>query len=228
MRVTPIFLGTPIQPDAMEETALARVLHDSRLNAIICWVLIGLVALLAAASVIEGELLSAGFAVAIVALAVVPPLGFRSAEAMLPWEVLVLAALPVLGRTVVVVTGLGTGRISTYVSVVAIALIVAVELHVFTAVRMNTRFAVAFVVLTTMAAAGLWAVARWVPDVLFGTTFILKPGVEESVIEHRLMLDFVASTVVGLVGGAVFQWYFRQQAPLDDRITEGAEFEEFP
>lgn len=213
----------------MKETALARILHDSRANAIIAWLLVVVVALLAGASVSEGELLSAGFAVAIVALAVVPPVGFRHVQAMLPWEVLVLAALPVLGRTVVVVTGIGTGRLATYVSVVAIALIVAVELHVFTGVRMNPRFAVAFVVLTTMAAAGVWAVARWVPDVLFGTTFLLKPGVEESVIEHRLMLDFVASTVVGLIGGAVFQLYFRRQAPLADRITEGpADFEEFP
>lgn len=213
----------------MNETALARVLHDSRANAIVAWLLVGVVALLAAASVLQGELLSAGFAVAIVALAVVPPIGFRDFHAMLPWEVVVLASLPVLGRTVVVVTDLGTGRIANYVAVAAIALIVAVELHVFTRVRMDRRFAVAFVVLTTMAAAGLWAVLRWVPDVLFGTTLLLKPGVEESVIEHRLMLDFVASTVVGLAGGVVFQLYFRERAPLDDRITgSGDEFEEFP
>ncbi len=213
----------------MEETALARVLHDSRVNAILAWLLVGVVAVLAAAAALEGELLSAGFAVAIAALAVVPPVGFRTARAMLPWEVLALASLPVLGRTVVVVTGLGTGRVSTYVAMAAIALIVAVELHVFTAVRMNRRFAVAFVVLTTMAAAGVWAVARWIPDVLLGTTFLLKPGVEESVIEHRLMLDFVASTVVGVLAGGVFQLYFRRQAPLEDRITEGpGEFEEFP
>lgn len=212
----------------MKETALARILHDTRANAFLAWLLVGVVAVLACAAVLEGELLSAGFAVAIVVLAVVPPIGFRTVRAMLPWEVLLLASLPVLGRLVVVVTGLGTGRISTYVAMAAIALIVAVELHVFTAVRMNEGFAVAFVVLTTMAAAGLWAVGRWVPDVLFGTTFLLKPGVEEAVIEHRLMLDFVASTVVGVAAGIVFQLYFRRHAPLDDRITEGAEFEEFP
>jgi hypothetical protein len=213
----------------MEETALARVLHDSRANAMLTWLLVAVVALLSAAAAFEGELLSAGFAVAIVALALVPPMGFRTARAMLPWEVLLLASLPVLGRTVVVVTGLGTGRVSTYVAMAAIALIVAVELHVFTSVRMNSQFAVAFVVLTTMAAAGVWSVARWVPDVLIGTSFILKPGVEDSVIERRLMLDFVASTVVGVLAGGVFQWYFRRHAPLADRVTEGgADFEEFP
>jgi hypothetical protein len=213
----------------MEETVLARVLHDSRANAIVTWLLVGVVALLAAAAALEGELLSAGIAASIVALAVVPPVGFRTATAMLPWEVLLLASFPVVGRTAVVVSGLGTGRVATYVAVAAVALIIAVELHVFTAVRMSRGFAVAFVVLTTMAAAGVWAVARWVPDVLFGTTFLLTPGLGEGVIEHRLMLDFVASTVVGVLAGGLFQWYFRRHAPLTDRITEGgADFEEFP
>jgi len=212
----------------MKETALARILHDTRANAIVAWSLLVAVALLAGASVWEGQLLSAGFAVAMIVLAVIPPIGFRDLRAMLPWEVVLLASLPVLGRTVVVVTELGTGRIANYVAVATIALIVAVELHVFTQVRMNDRFAIAFVVLTTMAAAGLWAIARWIPDVLLGTSFILQPGVEEAVIEHRLMLDFVASTVVGLAAGVVFQFYFRRHAPLDDRITSGGEdFEEF-
>ena len=43
------------------------------------------------------------------------------------------------------------------------------------------------------------------------------------------MWDFVASTVVGVLAGGLFQWYFRGRAPLADRITEGgADFEEFP
>ena len=212
----------------MNESALARVLNDTRLNAAVAWLLIGLLALLAVGSALEGNLLSAGFAVAIIALALVPPVGFRSPRAMLPWEVLVLASLPVLARTVVRLSGFGTGRVSNYVAVAAVALIVAVELHVFTPVRMSGGFAVAFVVLTTMAAAGVWAVGRWIPDVLLGTSFLLKPGVDEAVIEHNLMLDFVASTVAGVFGGGVFQLYFRRLAPVDERTVDGVEYEEFP
>ena len=213
----------------MEETDLARVLHDDRANAVVAWLLVLLVALLAAVAVVGGELLTASLGASIVALAVVPPVGFRTARAMLPWEVLLLASVPLVGRTLVVVTGIGPGRVSTYVAVAAVALIVAVELHVFTAVRMNRRFAVAFVVLTTMAAAGVWAVARWLADVLLGTTFLLAPGVDPAVVERRLMWDFVASTVVGVLAGGLFQWYFRGHAPLSDRITAGgADFEEFP
>ncbi|PSP78689.1 hypothetical protein BRC99_01940 [Halobacteriales archaeon QS_7_69_60] len=203
----------------MNETPLARVLSDERLNAGLAWALTAGVAALAVGSLLEGEPLSAGFAAVVVALAVVPPVGFRHPRAMLPWEVLALASLPVLARTVVVLSGLGTGRIATYVAVAAVALIVAVELHVFTAVRMSPGFAVVFVVLTTMAAAGVWAVSRWAADVLLGTGFLLRPGVEEATVERRLMLDFLASTVAGLGGGAVFQLYVRRQAPLDERIV---------
>jgi len=213
----------------MEESVLARVLNDGRLNAAVGWVLVVLVALLAAGSLLQGQVLSAGFALVIVGLALVPPVEFRSARAMLPWEVLVLASLPVLGRTFVTLSGVGTGRLANYVAVAAIALIVAVELHVFTPVRMNRGFAIAFVVLTTMAAAGVWAVARWIPDVLLGTGFLLQPGLEEATIERNLMLDFVASTVAGVVGGVVFQFYFRRHAPLEQRIVEGnLESREFP
>ena len=206
----------------MDDSVLARVLNDGRLNAAVGWVLIVLVALLAAGSLLRNQVLSAGFALVIVGLALVPPLEFRNPRAMLPWEVLVLASLPVLGRTFVLLSGLGTGRLANYVAVAAIALVAAVELHVFTPVRMNRGFAIAFVVLTTMAAAGVWAVARWIPDVLLGTGFLLQPGLEEATIERNLMLDFVASTVAGVVGGVVFQFYFCRHAPLEERIVEGS------
>jgi len=204
----------------MERSALGRLVDDARLNAGIAWPLVGVVSLVAVGAVLEGELLSAGFAVTVVALALVPPAGFRNPRVMLPWEVLALASLPVLGRTFVVLSGLGTGRVATYLAVAAIALIVAVELHVFTPVRMDRRFAVVFVVLTTMAAAGVWAVGRWVPDVLFGTAFVLKPGVDEHVIERALMLDFVASTAAGVLGGIVFELYFRRRAHIESRIAD--------
>jgi hypothetical protein len=206
----------------MDDSVLARVLNDGRLNAAVGWVLIVLVALLAAGSLLRNQVLSAGFALVIVGLALVPPLEFRNPRAMLPWEVLVLASLPVLGRTFVLLSGLGTGRLANYVAVAAIALVAAVELHVFTPVRMNRGFAIAFVILTTMAAAGVWAVARWIPDVLLGTGFLLQPGLEEATIERNLMLDFVASTVAGVVGGVVFQFYFCRHAPLEERIVEGS------
>jgi hypothetical protein len=109
-----------------------------------------------------------------------------------------------------------TGRITTYVAVAAAALILAVQLDVFTPVRMTHSFAVLFVVVATVATAGLWAEVRWLSDTLFGTRFLLD-GRPEHVIETRLMWDFVAATVAGLAAGVVFEFYFRRFADATPR-----------
>jgi len=82
---------------------------------------------------------------------------------------------------------------------------------------MSHRFAVVFVVVTTMAAAGIWAVVRWLSDVLVGTRF-LYDGRPEHVIEEALMWDFVAATVAGVFAGVLFEYYFRRRARLARRI----------
>ena len=188
--------------------ALEQVFDDARTNAILAWVLVGFVAVVAVGNLVSGGLLWAGFAAVVAGLAVLPPLQFRTARAMLPWEVLALAVLPLLGRTFATVPV--TSDLFTYLSVAAIALIVAVELHVFTPVKMNKAFAVSFVVIATLAAAGIWAVARFVLDSTLGTAFLLDPTLSEAEIEHDLMLEFVYSTAAGVLGGVVFEWYFRR------------------
>ncbi len=113
-----------------------------------------------------------------------------------------------------------TGRVSTYLAVAAIALIVAVELDVFTPVRMNHSFAVFFVVIATMAAAGVWAVVQWLSDLYLGTRLLLN-GRPEHVVEAGLMWDFVAATVAGIGAGVVFAYYVRRQAGTS-RVPEEA------
>lgn len=201
----------------MDRPTLDRALTDARVNAFIAWALVGFVLIVAAGNFLARELLWAGFAVVVVFVAVLPAVSYRSPRVMLPWEVIALATLPLLGRTFVVLADVGTGRVATYLAVAAIALIIAVELHVFTPVAMSQNFAIVFVVLVTMAAAGVWAVARWVPDVLLGTTFLLQPGVPEAVIERNLMLDFVASTAAGVLAGGVFELYFRRRTKVRRR-----------
>ena len=53
---------------------------------------------------------------------------------MLPWEPLVLALLPVLVRALL---GGELGTFAYYLSVSGLALIITVELHVFTELRMT-------------------------------------------------------------------------------------------
>ncbi len=185
------------------------MLREKRTNATLGWGLVALLLSVVAGAVLDGQLLWAAFAATVAALALLPPVLLRNRYAMLPWEMLLLAALPVVGRLLSTVPV--TGNLATYLSVAAIALIVAVELHVFTPVRMSSRFAVVFVAVTTMATAGVWAVVRWVADLTLGTTFLLDPALTEHAIEEAVMWEFVASTIAGVGAGVVFAVYVRRQ-----------------
>ncbi|MFC4450497.1 hypothetical protein [Halorussus aquaticus] len=184
---------------------------NERVNAGLGWALVAFLALVATEEILDGNLLWAGFAAFVAALALVPAVGHRDWTVMLPWEVLALAALPILGRAVATLSY--TSRVTTYLSVAALALIVAVELHLFTPVEMNHWFAVLFVVVATIAAAGIWAVVQWLSDLYLGTAFLRS--------EHRLMWDFVAATVIGGMAGVVFEWYFRRFARVSARLPDG-------
>jgi hypothetical protein len=203
-----------------------QVLFERRgLNAALGWVFVGVLVVAAGGAVFDGRPLWAGFTLTLVALAVAPAVAFRRLDAMVPWEVLALASVPAVGRLLIVGQTVGgvtlTGRVTTYVAVAAAALIVAVELDVFTSVRMTHMFAVLFVVVTTVATAGLWAEARWLSDTLLGTQVLLD-GRSEHVVEEALMWDFVAATVAGAVAGVCFEYYFRRYADTTPRYPADA------
>lgn len=205
----------------MADIDVGQLLRDARLNAILAWVVTGVVALTAGAALLRGDFLWAVFAGVVVALIVLPPIAFASWQTMLPWEILALATLPILGRAVA--TFQVSSRIATFLSVAALALIVVVELHIFTSVEMSPTFAVSFVALTTMATAGVWAAARWSADIWLGTEFLDVLGPTEAAIERAVMLEFVASTIAGLLAGVVFEFYVRRQARTERRIPEEVE-----
>lgn len=197
---------------------VGHLLSGQRRNAALSWVLVVFLALAVVTSVLRDDLLWAGFALVVAVLAVLPPVLLRDRTAMLPWEVTALCALPILGRSLS--TWSVAGQLTTYLSVAAIALVVAVELHLFTPVRMTDSFAVALVVVATLAMAGLWAVVRWVADLLLGTTFLLDPALSEHVIERQLMWEFVASTAAGVIAGLVFTLYVRRRIEPDVEFPE--------
>ncbi len=204
---------------------LRRLVERRRPNAILGWSFVVVLCLTGVGAVLGGRPLWAGFTLTLVGLAVAPAAAFRKPDAMLPWEVLALASVPSLGRLLVAGQTVGgvtlTGRITSYVAVAAAALILAVELDVFTPVRMSDSFAVVFVAIATVATAGLWAEVRWLSDSLFGTAFLLD-GRPEHVIEEALMWDFVAATVAGVVAGVLFELYFRRYADTTPRYPVDA------
>lgn len=200
---------------------LVVLLTNERLNAVLGWFLILLVALIGIESIRDADWVWVVFVAIVVGLAIIPPLSFKDVRVMLPWEVMVLVTLPLLGRGL-----LGSGlaaELAVYLSVAALALVVAVELDVFTDVKMTTWFAVIFVVVITMAAVGIWAIVQWLSDVYLGTTFIYPtpPPVSSSVDQaalRALMWDFVGGTVTGFGAGVIFAVYFRRYAQVRFRL----------
>jgi len=184
---------------------VAELLGDRRVNAVLSWAIVAAILAVLVGSVLTGELLVTAFAAALAGIALLPPLSYRTVDAMLPWEILLVAALPVVGRLFATVPV--TGNLATYLSVAAIALLVAVELQLFTPAKMTPRFAVVFVGVATMATAGVWAVTRWGADRTLGTTLLLDPALSEHAIEEALMWEFVASTIAGVGAGALFALY---------------------
>ncbi len=188
--------------------SLERLLRTDSVNARLSWLLLAFLAVASVSGIAAGELLPWLLVAVVLGLALVPALAYRDLGAMLPWPLLLLASLPVLG-TVFARPWLSSGLV-TYVAVATIALVVALELHLFTPVLMTPRFAVLFVVVTTMGVAGVWAVGRWLADLYLGTQLLLDPTLTDAEIESRLMWEFVYSATAGAVAGLVFEWGFRR------------------
>lgn len=206
----------------MSDTAgLRGVVESQRLNALLAWLLVGLLLVAAGVNFVERHPVWAGVTATVAVLALIPAIRYRDPLTMLPWEVLLVASLPIIGRTFVVGQRVGeitlTGRLTTYLAVAAVALVIAVELDAFTAVRMNRAFALLFVVVATTAAAGVWAVVQWISDLYLGTSLLLD-GRPEEVVETELMWDFVAATVTGVLAGLLFEYYFRRRAREGARV----------
>jgi len=111
------------------EDALERPFRDSRTNALLAWVLVGVLVVVFVESALDvdyGWILFVGVTGGIV---LIPPAAYRDWRVMLPWELLVLALLPILVRALF---GGTVGTFATYLSLAALALLVIVQLHMFT------------------------------------------------------------------------------------------------
>jgi len=183
-------------------SSLTGVIDDERVNAALSWGIVALVAYAAVESALTAAPLWAGLATVTAGLAMLPPLRARDLRTMVSWEVLALAAVPLVGRSLGVVT-----QAATYLAVATLALLIAVEIDSFSSAAMTPRFAVAFVVVTTMAVASVWTIAQFASDALLGTSSL--PG------QTRLMWDLILATAVGLATGLLFELYFRRYGGLD-------------
>lgn len=165
------------------------------MNAGVGWLATALMAFAAVQSALTRALLWAGFVGVLLAVSVVPPIWTRDWRVIAPWPLLLVSAGAAL------LGGAGVyPELAGYLVVAGIALLTAVEIDAFTAVEMSRRFAVAFAVLATLAVQGLWVIAQYYSDLWLDTGFLRT--------QRELQVDIVVVTVVGLVMGVLFEWYF--------------------
>jgi len=190
------------------EDVLARLFRSGRVNALGAWLLVGVLGLVFVVSLLDFDRQWMVFVAVTGGIVLVPPVAYRDWRVMLPWELLVLALLPVLVRAVV---GGELGTFAYYLSVAGLALIVTVELHMFTELQLTHWFAVVLVVLTTMASVAAWSVVRWNMDAMLGTSYLMEPGMTQAEANAALMVEFTWVTLAGLVAGVLFDAYFRRR-----------------
>ena len=179
-------------------------------NTLAAWVLVAAIGIAVLASVLGGDFLWAGLGAVVLAITLIPVGVYRRSTTMVPWEALCFVAIPLLS---VPFGSILPRSVATFLTVAGLALVLAVELDAFTAVELSPSFAVVFVVITTMAIAGLWAVVQWVADRTFDTHYLHSLS--------DLMWALFAATLVGLAAGIVFAVYFRRIDPQRFGFEEG-------
>lgn len=163
-------------------------------NAVVGWGLIVIVAVSAVASLFTSPLLWSVFAVIIAVVASLPALTRRDWTVTLPWPLLAVAAFATVGR----VAGIYR-EAAGYLAIVALALIVVIEIDVFTPVKFSRRFAVVFSIMVTMALEGVWIIAQSLSDRMLGSNLLTS--------QTELQWDIVLVTVLAVVVGVLYHWY---------------------
>jgi hypothetical protein len=191
--------GVSIGIDDIED-ALERLFRDGRTNAIVAWVMVGVLALVFVESVFEIDYQWIALVAVVGVVVLIPPAAYRDWRVMLPWELLVIALFPILVRGLF---GGTVGTFATYFALAGLALLVIVELHMFTTLSVTHWFAVVLVVLTTLAAVAAWTVFRWNADRYLGTAFLSD--------NEALMIEWLWVTLAGFSAGVLFDGYFRRR-----------------
>lgn len=196
--------GVVREPDDLFE----KLFRSGRINAILSWILVGVLVLVLIESLLDFDRLWILFVAVTGGIVLFTPIAYRDWRMMLPWEVLLLALLPILARGIL---GAEVGTFAYYLSIAGLALIVTVQLHTFSTMRMTHWFAILFVMMTTLASVAAWSVVRWNADRLLGTEFLMTPGMTGDEANAALMVEFLWVAIAGLVAGVIFDAYFKQR-----------------
>ncbi|WP_339106304.1 hypothetical protein [Haloterrigena salinisoli] len=201
-----------------DDDRLATLFSESIINVLRSWICVLVLASSAVIGMMIGRYEAVLFSLIAVVIILVPVLMFRDLTVMPPWYFLVLVCLPVLLGTFV-----PTVPVTTFFPSLALAtlgLLLMVNLHRFTSLRLVPWFTIVLTVLFTLAMACALNLLRWVSDILFETSFLLD-GRTQDAINASLMIEFFYVTTAGLVAGMIFYRYFQQvsQQPVSRMVA---------
>ncbi|MDY6768901.1 MAG: hypothetical protein SVW02_02225 [Candidatus Nanohaloarchaea archaeon] len=172
-----------------------RLFQRTRTTVVISWGLLLYLTVIAAGLLLDGQLLWALYTDLTIAIAILPAAMSRDWMRIPPPGLIAIVALPF--TVTAAETGVIAGHTLSYVSAAAVAVLVIAELTMFTAFDTTKRFGIYLVGLTTVAIAGMWAVARWLSDTLLGTRFLVS--------DVLLMREFAAALLAGIIAGLLFR-----------------------
>jgi hypothetical protein len=185
---------------------LVHILHDNRLNTVLSWIIVLVLIFLATVNFFAGRYTWTILIIFVVIIVLLPGLFFCNPSVMPSWLLLLLVLIPIVGSTTAYYFFLT--RIPVYISVATLSLLIVAEINWFTSVRMNPKFAIYLVIISTLAVTGMWHFMRWALDVMIGTTFLLD-GRSVDMINTAVMYEFIYALIAGIVAGVLFGWYFK-------------------
>lgn len=152
-------------------------------------------------SLVSFRILWAAFTGALLLAIVLPPLANRNLNLMLPWELILISAIPVLARFSSF--SALSSQVATYFALATFSLIIIVELDIFTSLKLNSSFAIALVLTGTLALGALWSLLQfWYGEF---TSIQYIPD------NTALMYDYLNITLTGLMAGIAFDLYFKRR-----------------
>lgn len=167
-------------------------------------------------AVLKFDLIWIGFGIFALFLYALPIVSTRDPFKAIPWEITLLLSSPMLLH--ISEGSLMSNQFAWWDALTSLAFafslstfgfLLAVEMQMYTRVRMNRPFSVFFVVLFTLSHSCSWMLALYVGDSLFETTNLLS--------NDDVMREFLWILIGGILMGFLYAAYMRA---MSDRRTK--------
>jgi len=148
------------------------------------------------------------FGTAAICLYVLPLVTIRNPFRVLPWEMTVLLAAPLLLHISAGAQSMNRfawwddlTSLAFALALSTIGFLLTVELVMYTSVRMNKSFAVLFVIMFTLGASGFWEIGEYINDEFFGSSYVKS--------NYDAMTTLLWTSIGGILMGLFYALYLK-------------------